>query len=1202
MSDRLSLQVALEGAEKVIAELRGIDKFANSMQKKAYKVKIDAAVNKLNKSVDAMRKHQSNFNNAWKNTDKYVDNYNKKLQNAQTRLDQCNKKLKQTNENIAYAQKYGAANKPMKQLLADAKKYESVGKTINAEMGKYRKIIGQLKDFGSVSNRKAQNKKFGNFVSEARSEARLAKDRMMHEFQGIEVKPDLDLGRVYNKWSGFASRMGASMITLGNTLQRITMPFDSIVRGAMYGIGYGALGKVTEGLSSSTSRYDTIKTYPQIMKSLGFEAEKTSKTIKEGTYTAEESIDDLNESVIGLPTGLDEIVDMAKRYVLATHDMKTGTDVAIAANNAFLASASTEQQRYQGMMQLNDVLSGKKLQTREWMSLAASMPAAMQEIGKLLGYEKNSEFLQALYGNKINNGKFIKALREVGTEGGKIAEMAEISKQTFEGLSSNIKNAFSRGGYKLLEALDDVLIAATGEGTVGNFKKITNGIDSIFESGAKWMKANPDVIMDFFTKLKEFDWGGLVSGFGKGVLGALEIFKKFVDFLGDRGIDASKVGTMMVKWNLIGKGLTIMGGSLKGLAPLIGGTGVLGKLIKSGAIGAFISKLITPLAKIGSAGAAVKGAETIANVGGAASKIPLSWQGVVSQASSIAAIPAVAFSFMEVAKAFKVLSTIGSWEGMGKKVLHCMEAIAVFVGEAAGIGALLTSTPAGWFAAVATGVGGVTMAGIAKVMQMSVKAVNDVANAEVPSTYKISAVIGSIKTMMTEMKDIDTTLPQGQKNVGDNAKKFEDVFSSISAIVRGMKDISEVEVNAGAIEKAKETIRTVGEAIEGIKIDIAKMFGDKTYTSEIRGSYSTKNAFNGDALEGALGNAQNVNNILTQITTLIDNLKAFSDKAKVLKGLGDMKELTNQIGTMVADMGTIATRIKQQSESLEGIGDAPARFQALVECVGSIKKVMSTVQTLNETYGMGAELTIFNSLSRMISGMKGAIQGAGDMVGDATKLSQAAGMIKTAITDIKSAIEGIDDKIDKTITVKVAAKIKGKSEAIGKVNDLSSAVDQARVTLQRAVTNLSGTYNANVTVNVNGTLHNNLPSLPVTPTFPHTGGYIDGRGRLLYKAGGGSVPFFKRRGSDTVPAMLTPGEYVNRRAAVEHFGAGFFERLNHLDLEGALRSISTRASRFAGGNTYNITNKTNNARVVQHIHTHDTNYAFKRANRFVEAL
>lgn len=1164
MAERIGIQIALEGAEKVLSELRGIDKFANSMDRKRYKLKVDSSINTIRKAMDGYRRDQANFLRTWRQAPKYAETFAKKAEAA-----------------------WGAS----KIFAFDKAKWEAAAKQYERQMKKWNK-------FGSSEN---YTKVMGNFADKFRAGSNEIRD-LMHEFQGIEIQPSLNLSRVYNQWSGFVSRLGSSMITAGNTLQRITSPFDSIMRGAMYGIGYGALNKVTEGLSSSASRYDTIKTYPKIMESLGFTAKKTAKTVKDGTFTAEESIDALNESVIGLPTGLDEIVDMAKRYVLATHDMKTGTDVAIAANNAFLASASTEQQRYQGMMQLNDVLSGKKLQTREWMSLAASMPAAMQEIGKLLGYEKNSEFLQALYGNKIDNTKFIKALREVGTEGGKIAQMAEISKQTFEGLSSNIKNAFSRGGYKLLEALDDVLIAATGEGTVGNFKKITEGIDGIFESGAKWMRSHPEAIMDFFNYLRTFDWKGLVTGFASAAKTSIGILRDLFGFFS--GGNMESVGKFLVYGNLIGKALTILGGGLKGLAPVFGGAGVLGKLIKSGTIGALIGKVLSPLAKIGSARAAVKGAETIAGVGTAASKIPLSWQGVASQAVTIAAIPAVAFSFMEVAKAFKVLSTIGSWEGMGTKVLHCMEAIAVFVGEAAGIGALLTSTPAGWFGAIATGVGGVTMAGIAKVMQMSVKAVNDVANAEVPSADKISSVVGSIKDMMSELQGIETSLPEGQKNVGDNAKKFEDAFGSISAIVKGMEGIADSKITPEKLEKAKETIRTVKESIEGIKTYIAEMFGDKAYTSEIRGTFMEKNMFNGDALDSAMGNAQNVNGILTQINALIDNLVGFSKKAKAIDKLGDMKELTNKIGTMVSDMGTIAARIKQQSDQLDGIGDAPARFEALSKSVTSIKSIMDTVRTMNETYGAGQELTIFNALGRMVTGLKGAVSNLGDLSANAQTLSTAAQKIKTAITDIKSAVEGIDDKIAKTITVKITAKLSGDKAALDKVNNLSAQVNQARVNLTRAVTNLSGTYNAHVTINVTGTLNKNIPNIPTQDSIlnpPHTGGFIDGRGRVMYRAKGGAIPIFKRKGSDTVPAMLTPGEYVQNRRAVSHFGVDFMRHINHLDLEGALRSISGRAGRLAG-NTVNITNNTNNAKVVQHIHTHDTNYTFKRANRFVEAL
>jgi hypothetical protein len=43
-------------------------------------------------------------------------------------------------------------------------------------------------------------------------------------------------------------------------------------------------------------------------------------------------------------------------------------------------------------------------------------------------------------------------------------------------------------------------------------------------------------------------------------------------------------------------------------------------------------------------------------------------------------------------------------------------------------------------------------------------------------------------------------------------------------------------------------------------------------------------------------------------------------------------------------------------------------------------------------------------------------------------------------------------------------------------------------------------------------------------------------------ASGGQVPGFGS--GDTVPAMLTPGEFVNRTASVQYYGADFFRALN----------------------------------------------------------
>lgn len=55
--------------------------------------------------------------------------------------------------------------------------------------------------------------------------------------------------------------------------------------------------------------------------------------------------------------------------------------------------------------------------------------------------------------------------------------------------------------------------------------------------------------------------------------------------------------------------------------------------------------------------------------------------------------------------------------------------------------------------------------------------------------------------------------------------------------------------------------------------------------------------------------------------------------------------------------------------------------------------------------------------------------------------------------------------------------------------------------------------------------------------------------------------------SDSVPAMLTPGEYVVNRSAVSRFGAGFFEALNNLTLpaQALAARVQGQIQGFAGG-------------------------------------
>ena len=110
--------------------------------------------------------------------------------------------------------------------------------------------------------------------------------------------------------------------------------------------------------------------------------------------------------------------------------------------------------------------------------------------------------------------------------------------------------------------------------------------------------------------------------------------------------------------------------------------------------------------------------------------------------------------------------------------------------------------------------------------------------------------------------------------------------------------------------------------------------------------------------------------------------------------------------------------------------------------------------------------------------------------------------------------------------------------------------------------------------------------------------YLLGQGS--YSASGG---FMSPKGTDVIPAMLTPGEYVQRRAAVQHFGRTFMDRINALDLNGALNAFYS--SPYATGGFVRSDNRSyrdNHAVVNQVFNSGNASTGFRRASRFVRAL
>ena len=74
----------------------------------------------------------------------------------------------------------------------------------------------------------------------------------------------------------------------------------------------------------------------------------------------------------------------------------------------------------------------------------------------------------------------------------------------------------------------------------------------------------------------------------------------------------------------------------------------------------------------------------------------------------------------------------------------------------------------------------------------------------------------------------------------------------------------------------------------------------------------------------------------------------------------------------------------------------------------------------------------------------------------------------------------------------------------------------------------------------NGVYNNNIPAFTTGP-FDAQGNYIEERANERF-ATGGSVPF--KGGIDTVPAMLSGGEFIMNRSAAQNIGAGNLQALN----------------------------------------------------------
>lgn len=203
-------------------------------------------------------------------------------------------------------------------------------------------------------------------------------------------------------------------------------------------------------------------------------------------------------------------------------------------------------------------------------------------------------------------------------------------------------------------------------------------------------------------------------------------------------------------------------------------------------------------------------------------------------------------------------------------------------------------------------------------------------------------------------------------------------------------------------------------------------------------------------------------------------------------------------------------------------------------------------------------------------------------------------VIKELLDEIDRLIDALEDAQRKTDDLRSSVEDLGRSIAaqLPVIDELTGAIDgvsSAAAEAAEAVAELAAALMSLESVEVGVAFE--APSALSTNT---------GGARAVYRASGGFIP----RGTDTVPAMLTPGEFVMRRSAVKAFGVDFMRKLNNLDIGGMVAAMYRQIPQMAGFmpvyNTYNNDNR--NVTVNQNIHTNNPSYTYRMASRWAHAL
>lgn len=459
-------------------------------------------------------------------------------------------------------------------------------------------------------------------------------------------------------------------------------------------------------------------------------------------------------------------------------------------------------------------------------------------------------------------------------------------------------------------------------------------------------------------------------------------------------------------------------------------------------------------------------------------------------------------------------------------------------------------------------------------LNTAIETINGFGTKKVKSINKVdfgglSDRIGSIKEALASLSEIANT----QFNIGDESQGFIAQMNSIRTAMDKINELVGAKFNTtdkdgNTVEKG--LINSVNKGNFG-KMQQQVSFIQQTLTDLVTVSTTQfdVNAF-GQKIDA--------------IRDCLNKIKGLSEEFKPTDGNDNpFQSFTDTIKNLVSQLTTLSADFIQTGESLgtslmTGFTDDSVKetlnngMLLLVTSVGTNQSVISAFKNVGKTLGdnMCKGLTSDGGFTH--TKVRSAITNA---LGTFPRLGHACGV--SIGNNIASGVQSALDSSNISFTVK--AKVhksgggvvsnsgrKGNKSSSGAGYNLANLFDKALKTLFKA------------------------------------------KGGPVYRADGGVLTAFVPRGTDTIPAMLTQGEYVIRKSSVNKYGTDFLDVINSGKLENWFYTLTRQ---YANGNNvskvYNINNNNtinnyDNRQVSINSKTAHGGDGYVKAKRFMGAI